>query len=184
MHGRGIVLAMAHSTCEFSLDVRQWHKKNGEPARLLTLAPLPQLAGGEGSGVRGRTAVGDCRPHARSDAARQSYPARLGIPGSAAGSILFRPDTGRADHHAHDLLRFDGVLRQPRRSASTQHSRGRPCRAESDVHDGTSGFGTVDYGPFATRRSQTRSLDCVGLAQTRLSPGLGEIVVVGGRARS
>ena len=138
------------------------------------------LAGGEGSGVRGRTAVGDCRPHCRSDAAHQVDPARLGILGSAAGRILFGPDTGRDGHHARDLLRFDGVPRQPRRSASTQHSRSRPCRAESDALDGTSAFGTVDYGPFATRRPQARSFGCAGLAQTRLSPGLGEIVVVGG----
>ena len=48
-----------------------------------------------------------------------------------------------------------------------QHSRSRPYRAESDAHDGTSGFGTVDYGPFATRRSQTRLSGCAGLAQTR-----------------
>ena len=38
-----------------------------------------------------------------------------------------------------------------------RHSRSRPCRAEWDTHDGTYGFHTVDYGPFATQRSQTRS---------------------------
>lgn len=59
-------------------------------------------------------------------------------------------------YRARDLRQFDGAPHLPRRSMSTLHNKSRPCMVESDTRDETSGFGTNDCEPFATRHVETR----------------------------
>ena len=93
------------------------------PRKNCSGSPLPQLAGGEGPGVRGpsclmRSSIAfSIRHRPRWDLAIP------GIPGCVAGRILSRPDTGRDVHHWLDFLRSDGVSRQPPRSASMRYAK-------------------------------------------------------------
>jgi hypothetical protein len=58
------------------------------------------------------------------------------------------------------------------------HSKNLPCTGESDIHDETFAFGTIDYGRFATPPGQTHWIDDVDLARMRLRLRPAEIVVL------
>ena len=137
-------------------ELRQPHK-NGEPAHLLHSDwPLsPGARRGRGVAGKGGTAVLWRFVHRTVDQTLLPSGIRraLGIRGSGRNVPLFRPDTGRTSVNAATLFRSlsDGVPRQLRRSASTQHSRSRPYRAESDTPPTGFAFRSPVGGPSPRR---------------------------------
>jgi len=129
----------------------------GSRQRPSFLSPLsPGLAEERGRGRGGRAARYVCQSRSRSSTEHGPGPASLDIPVSAAECILVWPGNGHDVCRARDLRQFDVTCHLPRRSASRQHNKSRPCRVESDTRDETSGFDTLDCERFATRHAQTR----------------------------